>query len=66
MDRKYMSPDEAAMLLGVGRSTLAKLRMTGGGPAYLKLSPRKVVYEIAELDRWAATHRRRSTSEAAA
>ena len=48
--------DGAAQYLGVSRGFLDKLRMTGGGPAFLKLS-RKVAYERQALDAWLDTRR---------
>ena len=55
----------AAQYLGVGKSTLDKLRMTGGGPVYSKLGRKIVVYDVADLEAFAAARRRHSTSEAA-
>jgi hypothetical protein len=34
-----------------------------GGPSHLRLSPRRVVYEIGTLDVWARAREFRSTSE---
>lgn len=62
--RKLRTPDAAAYL-GIGKSTLDKQRMTGDGPVYSKLGGKIVVYDIADLDAYAAARRRRSTSEAA-
>jgi predicted DNA-binding transcriptional regulator AlpA len=56
-----LSVIQAARRLGVSASWLNKMRITGGGPPYLKLG-RRVVYETADLDRWVATRRRRNTS----
>ena len=53
--------DAAARYTGLSASTLNKLRVFGGGPAYLKLG-RRVVYDAADLDAWLATQRRTSTS----
>jgi len=53
---------EAAEVLGLSQSTLAKLRLTGSGPTYCKLG-RRVVYRPEDLSTWIADHRRRSTSE---
>lgn len=53
----------AAPYLGLSTSTLNKWRVTGLGPAYLKLGPRRVVYDRADLDAWLAASRRRSTSD---
>jgi predicted DNA-binding transcriptional regulator AlpA len=47
---------------GLSESTLEKLRITGGGPAFLKLG-RVVVYDSADLDAWLASRRRVSTSD---
>lgn len=64
-DRK-MRVREAALYLGLGKSTLDKLRGSGRGPAYYQPGVGKtVLYERADLDAWVAAGRRRSTSEAA-
>ena len=52
----------AARRLSLAESTLEKLRVTGGGPAFCKLG-RRVVYRVADLDAWIASRRVRSTSE---
>ena len=57
-----LSVEEAATYLGLSASTLNKKRLTGDGPAYLKLS-RKCSYAVADLDLFIASKRRRSTSE---
>jgi hypothetical protein len=53
----------AAKLTGLAVATLAKLRCTGGGPAYLKLG-RKVVYRASDLAFWLGARRVFNTSEA--
>lgn len=63
---RKLSVVEAARHLGLSKSLLDKLRLTGGGPAYLKLGPRRVVYDLADLEQWATERRRRSTSEGGA
>jgi len=60
--RKMLSALEAASYCGSSASTLAKLRLYGGGPHYVKLG-RRVVYDPADLDQWLASHRRHSTSD---
>lgn len=62
VERKFLTTSEAARYLGVGKSTLEKRRLTGGGPVYAKLG-RTVIYIISDLDAWVASRRRRSTSE---
>lgn len=51
---------EAAERLHLSESTLAKLRMTGSGPVFLKLG-RKVMYMPDDLDAWLASKRRTGT-----
>ena len=53
---------DAARILGLSQSTLAKLRLTGNGPAYCKLG-RRVVYRPEDLSEWLAEKRRRSTAD---
>lgn len=55
---------EAAKYCGLGFSTMAKLRLTGGGPFYFKIGS-KVVYDSQDLDTWLATKRTSHTSQAA-
>ena len=56
--------DEAAKHLGLSPSTLAKFRHYGSGPRYSKLG-KAVVYALEDLDAWAESRARHSTSEAA-
>lgn len=51
----------AAKYSGISQSTLEKLRLTGGGPPYMKVG-KVVLYDPSDLDTWLASHRRRSTS----
>lgn len=53
---------EAAQYCGSSVSTFNKLRVYGGGPAYISIG-RRVVYDPADLDAWLAARRRKSTSE---
>lgn len=55
---------EAAKYLNISSSTLNKLRLTGGGPRYVKLG-KSVVYDLADLNAWVEANRRSSTSVAA-
>ncbi len=59
--RRKLSTAEAAAYLGLGKSTLDKLRISGGGPIYSTLM-RRVLYDPADLDTWFAKHKRTSTS----
>ena len=60
--RRRLRPKDAAQYIGWSESTLAKKRMAGDGPAYIKLG-RSVLYELDELDRFLASRRRTSTSD---
>ncbi len=60
-NRCLRTPDAAAYI-GLSKSTLEKLRVTGGGPEYSALG-RVIVYRIEDLDAWVLSHKRRSTSE---
>ena len=53
---------QAAAYLSLSKSTLEKLRLTGGGPRYAKLG-KIVVYGLSDLDAWTAARMRHSTSE---
>lgn len=50
--------------LNVTPGTLAKWRVFGQGPRYIKIG-RKVAYDQADVDRWLEDQRRTSTSQAA-
>ena len=60
--RRWLRVRAAAAHLNVGVGTMNKLRIYGGGPAYSKLGA-IVVYDIADLDRWAEERKVRSTSQ---
>jgi excisionase family DNA binding protein len=53
---------EAARFVGLSKSTLDKLRISGGGPTYLQLG-RRVLYDVADLEAWLTSKRRSSTSD---
>ena len=52
---------KAAARLGLSPRTLARYRMSGTGPAFVRLG-RSVRYRIEDLDAWAAGRRKRSRS----
>ncbi len=60
---RRVTSNEAADYLGLAESTLNKMRLTGAGPRYLKITARRVAYDTADLDAWLASKRRRSTSD---
>lgn len=62
MGKKMLRTPEAAQYLGVAAATLAKWRVFGGGPRYLKMG-RAVAYDPVALDEWLAARVRVSTSQ---
>ena len=53
---------QAATKLGLSRRTLEKYRVTGDGPVFHKFG-RRVLYRLADLEAWAESRRRVSTSD---
>jgi len=61
-ENRWLRTEEAAAYVGLSKSTLEKLRVTGGGPVYAALG-RVVVYRLEDLDAWVSAHIRCSTSD---
>jgi predicted DNA-binding transcriptional regulator AlpA len=59
---RKLKVQEAARFLGLSVSTLNKLRLSGNGPPYMKLG-RRVLYDLRDLEAWAAERKRNHTSE---
>lgn len=59
---RLLSVKEASAYLGLATSTLAKRRLRGDEPEFVKLGGR-VFYEASALDAWIESCRRRSTSD---
>ncbi|MGA8319979.1 MAG: helix-turn-helix domain-containing protein [Xanthobacteraceae bacterium] len=57
-----LTPKEAALLLKVSGSWLAKARMRGDGPPFIKVG-RSIRYSEAALQQWMKSRQRLSTSE---
>jgi predicted DNA-binding transcriptional regulator AlpA len=58
-----MDVREAAMRLGLSKSTLDKMRCSGRGPRFIRATDRAVRYDPADLQAFADERRRRSTSD---
>ena len=58
---RMLTTGDAAAYLGLSVSYLNKMRISGGGPVFLKLS-RAVRYRQEDLDAWTASRRYSSTS----
>jgi excisionase family DNA binding protein len=61
---RFLTTAQAASVLGFHASYLAKARLTGSGPRYLKIGGRSVRYRRSDIDAWLADKTRFSTSEA--
>jgi len=59
---QLLTPKQAAKHYGFGVSTLAKMRLQGGGPAYYKIGA-KVLYDGDEIDAWLLSKRVTNTSQ---
>lgn len=59
---KLISTAEVADRLGVSASYLNKLRITGGGPTFVKIGAR-VGYDQQDLSAWIESQKRRSTPD---
>lgn len=57
-----LDAEHTATHLGLSKSTLAKKRLKGDGPPYVKLG-RRVGYIKSDLDEWVMSKRFRSTAE---
>ena len=58
-----MRTEEAGRYLGLSPSLLNKLRLTGDGPAFVRLAGRAIRYRRADLDAWVAASVMQSTSQ---
>ena len=56
-----LTEDEAARYLGVSPSFLAKHRVSGDGPQFVKYGGKRVVYLRSDLEAWRDAQRRTST-----
>ena len=58
----YLNTRRAAAYLGLSTRTLDRYRVSGDGPVFIKFGGR-VRYLQEDLDAWARTRRRKSTSD---
>lgn len=64
--RRLLDVREAAIRLGLSKSTLDKMRCLGRGPRFIRATDRAIRYDPADLEAFAAERRRQSTSQDAA
>lgn len=62
-DDPVLPPWMAAPRIGLAPSTLAKWRMRGEGPAFIRLSATRVGYKLSAINTWLTDQQRRSTLE---
>lgn len=61
-DAALLRPSVVAQRLSITSQRLARLRLEGGGPAFIKIG-RSVLYAKTDLDAWLDKTRRVSTSD---
>ena len=59
----YLNERQAAEKLGVTASAMQAWRLKGTGPRFVKISARCVRYKESEIDSWAQSLERESTSD---
>ncbi|MEJ5142544.1 helix-turn-helix transcriptional regulator [Gluconobacter albidus] len=62
--RLVLSEIETAEELSLSVRTLQAMRLEGTGPAFIKLTQRRIGYALSELERWISERSVRSTAEA--
>jgi predicted DNA-binding transcriptional regulator AlpA len=60
--RVFRTP-RAAQYIGLTASTLEKMRLSGNGPAFVRIGARAVGYTVEDLDAFIEAGRRISTSD---
>lgn len=58
-----LSPEQAANYLLLSISTLARMRIAGNGPTFVRVSPQRVGYRVGDLDKYLDGRTRTSTSQ---
>lgn len=62
----YLTEKEFSQRYNVARRTAARWRVSGDGPPFVRLGPRRIAYRLADCEQWAAarTHVHRSAERA--
>jgi len=60
---RILRAPEAAAYTGLSESTLAKRRLRGEPPTFVRLSSRTIGYALEDLDAWVDSCRRQSDSQ---
>jgi hypothetical protein len=56
VNKRYLTPKEAAIYLGIGQSTLAIHRMKGTGPKFISWAT-NIRYDLEDLNAWMGERR---------
>jgi len=63
MKNEKLKTTQAAKYCGVSPSYLAKLRLTGKGPKFIRIGRKAVIYDPRDLEEWLESLKFVSTSE---
>ena len=50
----YLTEEQFCAAYGIGRRTAQRWRLTGEGPAFCRLGPKRIRYRVADCEAWAA------------
>jgi hypothetical protein len=62
LDGVYLDEQSFCDQYHIGRRTAQRWRVTGDGPPFVRVGPRRVIYRLSDCEAWAAarTHRHRA------
>jgi len=60
-NNQIMTPQQTAEFIGLATGTLAKMRLRGNGPIYIKTG-RRVFYTLHDINTWIDERKFRNTS----
>ena len=55
MPENILFPPDVVRRYGLSLKTLERMRVAGGGPAFVRLGTRRIAYLESEMDRWLAS-----------
>lgn len=65
-ENEYLTEREFSKRYHVSVRTVQRWRVTGEGPRFVRLGPRRVVYRLSDCEFWAASRTHASRAEEAA
>lgn len=63
LEQQLLNTSDAARVIGCSAQALANMRTGGGGPAYLRITTRRIRYRASDLEAWLGERKHHSTSE---